>query len=357
MDCEEEENELPQHYKDAGPPPHLDKANAWKESWRALEDMYNDPNIPLASIGVSNFYMDDLKELLSRARVKPMLLQGNVWTTVHDPNLMRFIYQQGIVFQSYSVMNDVVTRRDAAPNAYARLEHIGQHIMDDFNIDATFSAAQVVLAWFVQNEVSVIPRASSLEHQSANSPKSIAKVPRFSERVSETIRQVVSALLRGEDMGSHAVQATFVNAHADKSVNLFWVSHEGEEIQVASGLQPGRSIPQETFPNHVFVAVDESKSIRRAYRITAGFGENQEIRVDLSQPKATFSSNKPVHLFWSSHDGDEVPVKEDLQPGETFDTDTFPGHVFIAYDEAKAKRKEFRVNVDYGDQQHFHIDL
>ena len=37
MHCEVEEEELPQSVKDAGPPPHLDKDNAFKESWRALE--------------------------------------------------------------------------------------------------------------------------------------------------------------------------------------------------------------------------------------------------------------------------------------------------------------------------------
>mmetsp|Transcript_19328 Transcript_19328/g.22357 ORF Transcript_19328/g.22357 Transcript_19328/m.22357 type:complete len:192 (+) Transcript_19328:113-688(+) len=33
MNCEEEENNLPKYVKDAGPPPHLDKKNAWKDSW------------------------------------------------------------------------------------------------------------------------------------------------------------------------------------------------------------------------------------------------------------------------------------------------------------------------------------
>ena len=37
MHCEEEEEKLPQSVKDVGPPPHLDKDNAFKESWRALE--------------------------------------------------------------------------------------------------------------------------------------------------------------------------------------------------------------------------------------------------------------------------------------------------------------------------------
>ena len=37
MNCEREENELPKHVKEAGPPPHLNKENAFLESWIALE--------------------------------------------------------------------------------------------------------------------------------------------------------------------------------------------------------------------------------------------------------------------------------------------------------------------------------
>ena len=37
MNCEREENELPKHIKEAGPPPHRNKAKAFLESWIALE--------------------------------------------------------------------------------------------------------------------------------------------------------------------------------------------------------------------------------------------------------------------------------------------------------------------------------
>ena len=70
MNCLEEEDNLPQHVKDAGPPPHLHKQTAFKESWRALEDIYlgKFPNLgtnnstKITSIGVSNFELEDLFE-------------------------------------------------------------------------------------------------------------------------------------------------------------------------------------------------------------------------------------------------------------------------------------------------------
>jgi len=42
MDCGREERVLPQYVKDAGSSPLL-HYNAWKESWRALEDLYSHP--------------------------------------------------------------------------------------------------------------------------------------------------------------------------------------------------------------------------------------------------------------------------------------------------------------------------
>lgn len=85
MDCEKEENALPDYVKKAGPPPHENKKDAWKESWKALEDMYLSADYPaIGSIGISNFGLDDMKELLAMAREKPHITQINIWSLIHD---------------------------------------------------------------------------------------------------------------------------------------------------------------------------------------------------------------------------------------------------------------------------------
>jgi diketogulonate reductase-like aldo/keto reductase len=83
MHCEQEEKELPPEVQKAGPPPYLDKDTAFLESWRALEDIYLGKvtlgrGLPkLASIGVSNFNLEELQAIESREnhRVTPMILQ------------------------------------------------------------------------------------------------------------------------------------------------------------------------------------------------------------------------------------------------------------------------------------------
>ena len=193
MNCEGEEERLPQHVKDAGPPPHKDP-NAWKGSWRALEELYaNDELRQIESIGVSNFGHEDFKTLIDEFEIVPHIIQGNVWSLMFDPWLMNMVKENKVIFQAYNVMNGIVQRRDAAPNAYRVLKHIG----DDLGRS---TVAQTVLAWLVQQNVSVIPRASSLEHQDENSPYSLSMIRTITDEENAKIERAVKALLRGEDI-------------------------------------------------------------------------------------------------------------------------------------------------------------
>lgn len=271
MDCEGEEERLPQTVKNAGPPPHLDKDHAYLESWRALEDLYEENSV-IESIGVSNFNRKDLEKLMEYSRITPHILQGNVWEFSFDPYLVKYCKDHDIHFQAYNVMNGILSQASKAPNAYRSLLHVGQELGN------VTTPAQVVLCWLMQQDVSVIPRTSSMDHLRQNAAANTC--PTLTDKQRNVVNSAVGALLRG---------------------------------------------------------------------------------VDLNPPKATFvNSNQVVHLFWSHHHEsgeEEVPVKEHLQPGETFNTDTYPGHVFVAYDESKVNRKEYQISAYYGDSEQFHIEL
>jgi len=68
MHCSAEEEALPPNVKKAGPAPH-DKS--WRDSWRALEQLSRKGTVK--SIGVSNFDLQELQELVSMAEIKPDL--------------------------------------------------------------------------------------------------------------------------------------------------------------------------------------------------------------------------------------------------------------------------------------------
>jgi diketogulonate reductase-like aldo/keto reductase len=194
MNCAQEEENLPQSVKDAGAPPHLNKDTAWKDSWRALEEIYEDHSSKrkgknkmfepiVASIGVSNFEIDDMRALKDIAKVQPHLYQGDVWKAFYDPVLLRYIRDNNIFFQAYGVMNRIIGGRERAPRAFSILEDIAREIASTLHASGEYNdkplvvtEGTVLLAYCVYYGIGVIPRASSAEHRRENSPDVIAAV-------------------------------------------------------------------------------------------------------------------------------------------------------------------------------------
>merc|ERR1719343_1367728 len=100
MNCKEEEDKLSEHVKNIGGNPLLDK-NAWKGSWRALEEMYN-AGI-LESIGVSNFNLEEMNVLLDIAHVKPHIYQGSIQSIMFDKPLMELLTNHNVFVQVYNI--------------------------------------------------------------------------------------------------------------------------------------------------------------------------------------------------------------------------------------------------------------
>jgi len=304
MDCEGEEERLPQDVKDAGPPPHLDSENAWKGSWKALEEMYNEDDLRrIESIGVSNFDHIDMEMLLEEFEITPHIIQSHVWSLLYDPYLMGMVRDSKVIFQAYGVMNGIVQRGGVAPNAHRLIEDIGKDLANaksDGNSgkeQEPFSVARVVLAWLVQQGVSVIPRASSLIHQDDDSPRSLNQVPVLSEQQNKDVETAVRALLQGQD--------------------------------IDGPLQPEDDSAQQHDAPPDSVAASFLNSL----------------------------SDGPIRVFWRNHEGEEEPAHDDpIDSGDTLSLNTHPGHVFVAYSHDGSKRKEFVVEADYGEHQHFDFD-
>ena len=262
MACEREEAELPPRVRAAGPAPHLDPDGAWLESWRALEDLHAAGE--LATIGVSNCDVADLRALAARARALPHVLQGNVWSFVFDPQLVRWLREHRVTFQAYNVMNGVLGQRRRAPAAHRALEALGARL-------GGASASAVVLRWLAGEGVGAIPRASRDAHLADNAPASVAAVPALSEAQRAEVRGAVASLLRGEGGGEDApadedaqrqqeqgvqqgVHVTFVNRR-DAPARVYWIhSDTGEEIPATETIPAGGSASVQSHPGHRFVA-------------------------------------------------------------------------------------------------------
>jgi diketogulonate reductase-like aldo/keto reductase len=277
MNCAKEELELPEYVRAAGPDPTSDP-NAWKESWRLLEDMYLSDKYPIASIGVSNFHLRDLEQMDSFARIHPHVLQVNIWSLLYDAPLVDYCHKRRIHVQAYNAMQGTVMKPDIAPRAYHHIQKIAYEISDE--IQEAVTPAQVILAWLIQHGVSIIPRTSKLARLYENSAVELGRIPALNDSQVETIAHAVEAYLSGQDLENDIHVS--VSFHAvNKDMLVYWQGQDGEEFRVAL-VRQGEVFHDTTYPNHKFRAYDvANKDVYVEHLIEANFGEHKSIHVEL----------------------------------------------------------------------------
>jgi diketogulonate reductase-like aldo/keto reductase len=295
MNCEEEEQQLPDRIKNAGPPPHLDRGNAWKGSWRALEDVYESQDSVVASIGISNFDFRTLQQLLKTSRIAPHLAQINVWSLMNETPLIELMNANNIHLQVYNVMNGIIGQVYENPKAHHHILMVANQLKQK-SIDSSSSAkagkqdgavlekvffAQAILKWLVQFGISVIPRTSNPEHLAENSAVSLSKIPVMSQDQIEIAGKSMAAIINNEDLKNDVlVQVRF---HAKQSdMFLYWVPEEGDTETQLAFIEKGSSYDQSTYPGHTFKAYhaydpDQSET----FSIRGHYGESQDIHVEL----------------------------------------------------------------------------
>jgi len=291
--CREEEEALGEATKSAGPSPLLDKENAWRRSWRALEELYHHGT--LASIGVANFGPIDMKGLYEIATEGPHIYQGSLRTLLLDEVMKEDLIRHGVHYQCMGAASAVLAGKEHAPKAYATLERIGaKHGSVDEGVSEAYgySAVQVVLGWLVQRGVGVVPGTTSPAHLVENSPITLASMPKFSPRENLDIETALLGLVNGEDVNhdetvgiprteGHAstggdsitsenvevtangsqledggVVATFFNS-LQRNIRIFQVHPEtGRQIQLSQSIPPGRSGRLIVRPADVLIAYD-----------------------------------------------------------------------------------------------------
>ncbi|GIN85956.1 putative oxidoreductase YtbE [Heyndrickxia sporothermodurans] len=127
---------------------HWPVEGKYKDTWRALETLYKDGKIK--AIGVSNFQIHHLEDLLKDAEIKPMVNQVECHPLLSQKELLAYCKDKGIQLEAWS------------PLAQGQLlDHpVLQEIASKYNK----SIAQVILRWDLQNGVVTIPK-SIKEHR------------------------------------------------------------------------------------------------------------------------------------------------------------------------------------------------
>ena len=122
------------------------------ESWRALEQLYDEGRV--RAIGVSNFMIRHLEELLERARIVPMVNQIEVHPFFQQREVRAWCLANNIAVAAYSPLAKGAVLADPVVKAVAA--------------EAGATPAQTVLAWGLRHDLIVLPKSVRPARQTEN---------------------------------------------------------------------------------------------------------------------------------------------------------------------------------------------
>lgn len=127
---------------------HWPVAGKYKEAWRALETLYKEGRV--RAIGVSNFQVHHLEDLMKDAEIKPMVNQVEYHPRLTQKEVQAFCRENGIQMEAWSpLMQGQLLDNEVLAGIAAKYEK---------------SVAQIILRWDLQNGVITIPK-STKEHR------------------------------------------------------------------------------------------------------------------------------------------------------------------------------------------------
>jgi diketogulonate reductase-like aldo/keto reductase len=129
-------------------------------AYRALEKLLAEGKV--RAIGVSNFMVEHLTDLLAQTEVVPAVNQIELHPYFQQPEVHAFDTEHGIVTQAWSPIGGITSYRDSEKRSFDEpaILAIGQAYGK--------SAAQVMLRWHIQKGVQVIPKSTKAERIAEN---------------------------------------------------------------------------------------------------------------------------------------------------------------------------------------------
>ncbi|CJG83979.1 aldo/keto reductase family oxidoreductase [Streptococcus pneumoniae] len=127
---------------------HWPVEGKYKDTWRALETLYKEKRV--RAIGVSNFQIHHLQDVIKDAEIKPMINQVEYHPRLTQKELQAFCKEQGIQMEAWSPLMQGQLLDNETLQKIA--EKHGK------------TTAQVILRWDLQNGVITIPK-STKEHR------------------------------------------------------------------------------------------------------------------------------------------------------------------------------------------------
>ncbi|KAJ1979986.1 Alcohol dehydrogenase [NADP(+)] [Dimargaris xerosporica] len=141
--------------KDANGHPVLDSKVTLADTWKAMETLVEEGKT--RHIGVCNFTVNQLKQLLSSCKIKPAVVQIEIHPYCPNEEMIEFCKHHGIHVTAYSPLGSMGEPR-------VRDDPVVQEVAKSTGR----TPAQVLLAWGVQRGTSVIPKSVHIERLKEN---------------------------------------------------------------------------------------------------------------------------------------------------------------------------------------------
>jgi diketogulonate reductase-like aldo/keto reductase len=158
---------------------HWPVKGKYRQAWRVLETIYSTGRA--RAIGVSNFLVHHLEDVLSDAQVRPMVNQVEFHPRLQQPQLADLCRRQGIVEEAWS------------PLMKGKVAGIPQ--LRELAAQYGRTEAQVVLRWDLQRGIVTIPKSVRRERLAENAEL-------FDFELAPDDMAAIDALDRGERLGA-----------------------------------------------------------------------------------------------------------------------------------------------------------
>lgn len=158
---------------------HWPVPGKYKDAWRALEKLYKDGRVK--AIGVSNFQIHHLEDVMADAEVVPMVNQVEYHPRLTQEELHEFCKGHNIQLEAWSPL--------------MQGELLDHPVLEEIAMKAEKTTAQVILRWDLQNGVITIPK-SIKEH------RIIQNAQVFDFELTDEDMQRISALNENKRIGA-----------------------------------------------------------------------------------------------------------------------------------------------------------
>lgn len=122
------------------------------EAYKAIEKAVKEGKIK--SIGLSNWYIKELKEFLPKINIMPALVQNEIHPYYQDTEVVEYIQSLGIAVQAWYPLGGRGHQR----------ELLNDSVLKEIAKKHNKSVAQIILRWHLQRGVIVIPGSSNMAH-------------------------------------------------------------------------------------------------------------------------------------------------------------------------------------------------